>query len=73
MSSSNAPSSSGQVGFLGLLTVLFIGLKLTGYINWSWWWVTSPLWSPFVIFIVVGMVWLFFKKTFRKKYPNKRR
>ena len=39
---SNSSSSSG-IGFCGLLTVLFIGLKLTGYINWSWWWVLSPI------------------------------
>ena len=31
--------------FAGLLTVLFIGLKLTGYITWSWWLVTLPLWG----------------------------
>ncbi len=36
-------SSSGGVGFVGLLTILFIGLKLTGYIDWSWWWVWSPV------------------------------
>ena len=36
--------NSGGVGFLGLLTILFIGLKLTGYIAWSWWWVLSPIW-----------------------------
>jgi len=39
----NHASSSG-VGFTSLLAVLFIGLKLTGYITWSWWWVLSPLW-----------------------------
>ena len=37
--------------FLGMLTVLFIGLKLTHYIVWSWWWVLSPLWMPLSIFI----------------------
>lgn len=46
-------------GFLGLLTLLFIGLKLTGHIAWSWWWVLSPFWVPFTIilalFIVVGI------------------
>jgi hypothetical protein len=36
-------NSSGGVGFVGLLTILFIGLKLTGYIAWSWWWVLSPV------------------------------
>lgn len=35
--------NSGGVGFAGLLTVLFVGLKLTGHINWSWWWVLSPV------------------------------
>jgi hypothetical protein len=38
--------------FLPLLTTLFIGLKLTGYIDWSWWWVLSPLWIPFAIVLV---------------------
>ena len=33
-------------GFLGLLAILFIGLKLTGYIAWSWWWVLAPIWIP---------------------------
>lgn len=37
------------IGFLGALTLLFIALKLTGYITWSWCWVLSPLWLPFVI------------------------
>jgi hypothetical protein len=36
---------SGGVSFLGLLTILLIGLKMTGYITWSWWWVTLPLWG----------------------------
>lgn len=33
-----------KIGFLHLLTLLFIGLKLTGYVSWSWLWVLSPLW-----------------------------
>lgn len=32
-----------SVGFSGLLTILFIALKLTGHITWSWWWVLSPM------------------------------
>lgn len=43
MSNANS-SASGGIGFTGLLTVLFVGLKLTHYIDWSWWWVLSPLW-----------------------------
>jgi hypothetical protein len=38
-----------------LLGVLFIGLKLTGHIDWSWLWVLSPFWLPIVI---VGTIWL---------------
>jgi cobalamin biosynthesis protein CobD/CbiB len=38
--------------FAPLLTALFIGLKLTGYIAWSWWWVLSPIWIPWAIFIL---------------------
>ena len=34
--------------FSELLTVLFIGLKLTGHINWSWFWVLSPIWFAFI-------------------------
>lgn len=34
------------IGFLPLLAILFIGLKLGGVIAWSWWWVLSPLWVP---------------------------
>lgn len=44
MSTNSSSTNSGGVGFVGLLTVLFIGLKLTGYIDWSWWWVLSPIW-----------------------------
>ena len=46
--SDNSTTQSGGAGFVGLLTVLFIGLKLTGYIDWSWWWVLSPMWIAFL-------------------------
>ena len=48
-------TSSGGVGFFGLLTVLFIGLKLTDMVDWSWWWVLSPLWLPITIVLVVAL------------------
>jgi hypothetical protein len=41
---SESNSHSGGIGFVGLLTIVFITLKLTGHIAWSWWWVLSPLW-----------------------------
>jgi hypothetical protein len=46
----------GGINFCGLLAILFIGLKLTGYITWSWLWVLSPLWLPFAIFLAVVLV-----------------
>ena len=53
--------TSGGIGFCGLLTILFIALKLTGYIGWSWLWVLSPLWIPtaLALLICVG-VFVFF-------------
>lgn len=49
--------SSRGGSFLGLLFVVFLVLKLTGVIDWSWWWVTSPLWLPAVL-IVAGLLFV---------------
>jgi hypothetical protein len=64
---SNVQSSSG-IGFFGLLTILFIGLKLANFITWSWWWVLSPIWLPFALFLgvcililVIAMIVAFFE------------
>lgn len=65
--------NTGGVGFLGLLTLLFIGLKLTGYIAWSWIWVLAPLWIPisialliiFVLILLVALGKLDIKKTLK--------
>lgn len=46
-------TNTGGVSFLGLLTLLFIGLKLTGYITWSWIWVLAPLWIPISIALLI--------------------
>ncbi len=56
MSSTNSSSSSSGISFTGLLTVLFIGLKLCGVIDWSWWWVLSPTLISFAIALVVLVV-----------------
>jgi len=37
-------SSTSGIGFTGLLTLIFINLKLTDYIDWSWLWILSPMW-----------------------------
>lgn len=58
--SSVTTASSSGISFGGLLTVLFIGLKLTGHITWSWIWVFAPLWIPLCfslgILIIVGII-----------------
>lgn len=53
MSNTSSTSPSGGIGFTGLLTIAFVVLKLTGTIDWSWWWVLAPLWIGFAIFLVV--------------------
>ena len=58
-------TSSGGIGFPGLLTVLFIGLKLTGHISWSWWWVLSPLWISALLaiaFLSIAFIILLLQK-----------
>ena len=51
--SNSSSSSSGGIGFAGLLTVAFIVLKLTGVIAWSWVWVLAPLWIGLAIALAV--------------------
>ena len=46
------------MGLLGLLGILFVGLKLTGYIDWSWWYVTMPFWGALALFLVIGALCL---------------
>jgi len=53
MADTPVATSSGGIGFAGLLTIVFITLKLIGYINWSWWWVLSPLWISFGAAILI--------------------
>ena len=56
----SSSNSSAGIGFTGLLAIVFITLKLTNYINWSWWWVLSPLWIPFVVVIIIlGVVLIY--------------
>jgi hypothetical protein len=54
--SDNGGSNSGGVGFVGLLTILFIALKLTHVIAWSWWWVLAPLWITAGVVVAVLLI-----------------
>lgn len=57
------PSAPTVHIFLPGLALLFIGLKLTGHIAWSWWWVLAPIWIPVAIALLITLafvvvVWL---------------
>lgn len=57
--SKESSSKSGGIGFVGLLTILFIALKLIGVSEvamWSWWWVLSPIWISACIVIVILLI-----------------
>jgi hypothetical protein len=58
----SAESSSSGIGLSGAVFVLFLGLKLTHLIAWSWWLVTAPLWgtlaATLVLAVVLGLVGL---------------
>lgn len=49
-------TNSGGIGFTGLLTLLFIGLKLAGVIDWPWLWVLSPAWISTIVVAVIIIV-----------------
>jgi hypothetical protein len=55
---SKESSSSGGISFVGLLTIVFITLKLIGKIDWSWWWVLSPLLAIVAIILFLVLLWL---------------
>lgn len=59
---SNTSNSSNSLGLGTILFLIFLVLKLTNYINWSWWWVTAPLWVPIIILGIVGLIAIFYIK-----------
>ena len=57
---SNNNNSSSGLGISGVLLIVFIVLKLVGVIDWSWWWVLSPLWISIalaIIGIIIFVAW----------------
>ncbi len=53
---STVGASGAGIGFSGLLTIVFITLKLCKVINWSWVWVLSPIWISMIITIVIILI-----------------
>lgn len=56
MSTESKNTSSGGIGLSGATFIVFLVLKLTGYIDWSWWWVTSPLWIPLGLVLGIALL-----------------
>lgn len=52
-------SSSGGMGILGWLLIVFVTLKLTGHIDWSWWYVTMPFWGGLVLGLIAIVILAF--------------
>ena len=51
MDNRNSGVAGGGISLSGLTFIVFLVLKLCGVIDWSWWWVTVPLWGPFALLI----------------------
>lgn len=60
---SNSSSSSGGIGFCGLLAIVFIVLKLCNVIAWSWLWVLSPLWIPIGVVLIILLLLMVSNRT----------
>jgi hypothetical protein len=50
--------NNSNIGFFGLLSIVLITLKLTGYIDWSWWLVTIFLWLPPVVIFAILLIFM---------------
>ena len=65
---------SGGLALSEVLLVVFIVLKLLGVINWSWWWVLSPLWiSLIIVGLIFGGILIYYKcidRSYDKKYKK---
>lgn len=57
----------GGIGFVGTLTIIFIVLRLLNLIDWSWWWVLSPIWISALLFIGFIVMLVIFAMIFIKK------
>lgn len=56
MKNNESKGATGGIGFVGLLTIVFITLKLLGKITWSWVWVLSPIWISIIISVAVIII-----------------
>ena len=71
MTNQNKKKTSGSIGITTILFVVFLVLKLTGVISWSWWWVTAPLWIPICFGLIVAIIFIIARVIIRKKKMRK--
>ena len=64
MNRQHVQTGGSSISILGLLGVVFVALKLMGYIAWSWWWVTAPFWGPWALIVSALIVGGFFVGSF---------
>lgn len=56
---SEKATTNGGISFMGLLFLVFLVLKLTHVIDWSWWWVTAPLWGGIAFGLIIFFIIIF--------------
>lgn len=56
MATTTVTAKYNGIGFGSLLLLLFLGLKLGGVIDWSWWWVLSPLWIAITLVLFLAFL-----------------
>lgn len=73
--SESKTTTSGGIGFIGLLTIAFIILKLCNVVQWSWWWVLSPIWITVALVVIIVLtcflILLKHNKNESKKYKKR--
>ena len=68
----NSSTATGGIGFTGALFLVFLVLKLTKVIDWSWWWGTAPLWIWAALAVIILMAYGIFRWYMLRKI-NKRK
>lgn len=63
--------TSSGIGLGGAIFIVFLVLKLTGTIDWSWWWITAPIWAPIVLSVIAIAIYVVYAVCMAKKRKSK--
>lgn len=72
MGNNESKGTSGGIGFVGLLTIVFITLKLFGKITWSWAWVLSPIWISTILWVAILIIAIIAAEISRRRRYKRR-